>query len=95
MLLELVKKGHTDPDEKIGVGIRNFQVRKHPRWQSRCFFLIREDESVDDFSFRKCVDHILPLPEEMQVKPEVDKQLGKGKRRGGRPGGRGRGGTAR
>lgn len=80
MLLELLKNGHTEPDTKIGGGIRVFQVRKHPMWKSRCFFLVREGESVDDFSFRKCVDHILPLPEEMQVKPDANMALGGGKK---------------
>ena len=89
MLLELLKKGHTEPDKKIGVGIRGFQVRNHPMWKSRCFFLVREDESVDDFSFRKCVDHIVPLPEAMRSKSDVNKALGGGKGRGGRGGGRG------
>ncbi|KAK7304628.1 hypothetical protein VNO77_42512 [Canavalia gladiata] len=96
MLLELLKKGHTESDRKIGGGIRAFQVRKHPSFKSRCFFLIREDDSVDDFSFRKCVDHILPLPEEMHLKSDANKALGGGgggggKHHGGR-GGRGRGG---
>ncbi|KAG5102029.1 hypothetical protein JHK84_046998 [Glycine max] len=80
MLLELLKNGHTEPDTKIGGGICVFQVRKHPMWKSRCFFLVREGESVDDFSFRKCVDHILPLPEEMQVKPDANMALGGGKK---------------
>ena len=94
MLLELLKKGHAEPDKKIGAGIRAFQVRKHPTYKSRCFFLIREDDSVDDFSFRKCVDHILPLPEEMHMKSDQNKALGGGGggRHYGRKGGRGRGG---
>ncbi|OIV99994.1 hypothetical protein TanjilG_26332 [Lupinus angustifolius] len=95
MLLELLKNGHTESDKKIAGGIRSFQVRKHPTWKSRCFFLIREDGSADDFSFRKCVDHILPLPEEMQLKPDVNRALGgsgRGKhRRGKGHNGRGRG----
>lgn len=93
MLLELLKKGHSEPDKKIGAGVRAFQVRNHPTWKSRCFFLIREDDSVDDFSFRKCVDHILPLPEEMQLKSHVNKMLGGGggKGRRGRGGGKGGG----
>lgn len=98
MLLELLKKGHTEPEKKIGGGIRAFQIRNHPMWKSKCFFLVREDESVDDFSFRKCVDHILPLPEEMQLKSHVNKALGGGgggKGHGGRGGGRGRGGRGR
>lgn len=102
MLLELLKKGHAEPDKKIGGGVRSFQIRKHPTFKSRCFFLIREDDSVDDFSFRKCVDHILPLPEEMHLKSEGNKAFGGGgggkhyggrggKGRGGRGGGRGHG----
>ncbi|KAE9609629.1 hypothetical protein Lalb_Chr07g0178061 [Lupinus albus] len=89
MLLELLKNGHTESDKKIGGGIRSFQVRKHPTWKSRCFFLIREDGSADDFSFRKCVDNILPLPEEMQLKPDVNRALGGGKHH------RGKGNTGR
>ena len=83
MLLELLRKGHQEPDKKIGGGIYAFQIRDHPIWKSKCFFLIREDGSTDDFSFRKCVDHILPLPEEMRgSKPDVKKTLGGGKSRG-------------
>ena len=96
--MDLIKKGHPEPDKKIGGGVSAFQVRYHPMWKSRCFFLIRDDESVDDFSFRKCVDHILPLPEEMKLKSDVNKALGGGKGHGhrggghgGRGGGRGRG----
>ncbi|CAI9112072.1 OLC1v1012447C1 [Oldenlandia corymbosa var. corymbosa] len=96
MLLELLKKGHLEPDRKIGDGIRTFQVRYHPKYKSRCFFLIREDDSEDDFSFRKCVDHISPLPENMQVKNDVNKALGGGRGgRGGRGGGVGKGGCGR
>ena len=92
VLLDLLKKGHAEPDKKIGGGISAFQVRFHPMWKSKCFFLIRNDESSDDFSFRKCVDHILPLPEDMKVKSDANKALGggSGKGRGGR-GGRGGG----
>ncbi|KAJ9560066.1 hypothetical protein OSB04_005226 [Centaurea solstitialis] len=77
-------------EKKMGAGINAFQVRFHPQWKSRCFFLVREDESADDFSFRKCVDHILPLPENMIAKPDVNKALGGGSGRG-RGGGRGTG----
>ncbi|MFS7899781.1 hypothetical protein Hanom_Chr00s078083g01792231 [Helianthus anomalus] len=91
MLLDLLKKGHLEAEKKIGAGIKTFQVRYHPQWKSRCFFLVREDESADDFSFRKCVDHILPLPENMTVKYDFNKESGGGRggRGGGRSGGRG------
>ncbi|XP_009587068.1 protein EMBRYO DEFECTIVE 514-like [Nicotiana tomentosiformis] len=94
VLLDLLKKGHLEPDRKIGTGIRAFQIRFHPQFKSRCFFVIREDGSVDDFSFRKCVDHILPLPENMQVKHEANKALAHSGKRGGRKGG-GHGGKSR
>ncbi|XP_049409831.1 protein EMBRYO DEFECTIVE 514-like [Solanum stenotomum] len=93
VLLDLLKKGHLEPDRKIGTGVRAFQIRFHPQFKSRCFFVIREDDSVDDFSFRKCVDHISPLPENMQVKHEANRDLARGGKGGGR--GRGRGGKPR
>ncbi|XWS48015.1 hypothetical protein CRYUN_Cryun13aG0035600 [Craigia yunnanensis] len=93
VLLELLKKGHLEPDRKIGGGIKAFQIRNHPMWKSKCFFVIRDDETVDDFSFRKCVDHILPLPEEKKIKSDANRALGSGgwKGRGGKGVGRGRG----
>ncbi|OMO56894.1 Copper amine oxidase, N2/N3-terminal [Corchorus olitorius] len=93
VLLDLVKKGHLEPDKKIGGGVKTFQIRNHPMWKSKCFFVIREDETAEDFSFRKCVDHILPLPEEMKIKSDANRALGSGgwKGRGGKGGGRGRG----
>ncbi|KAK9119265.1 hypothetical protein Scep_017358 [Stephania cephalantha] len=92
VLLDLLKKGHSEADKKIGAGVRVFQIRNHPMWKSRCFFIVRQDDSVDDFSFRKCVDRILPLPEEMKVKQGANKVLGgRGGSRGGGRGGRGGG----
>ncbi|XP_058788365.1 protein EMBRYO DEFECTIVE 514-like [Vicia villosa] len=103
MLLELLKNGHAESEKKIGAGVCAFQVREHPRYNSRCYFLIREDDTADDFSFRKCVDHISPLPEGMQLKSEGNKRSGGGGGNGGRGrggrgggrGGRGRGGRGR
>ncbi|KZV23312.1 protein DCL, chloroplastic-like [Dorcoceras hygrometricum] len=96
MVLELLKKGHMEAERKIGCGIKGFQVRFHPQFKSRCFFLIRDDESVDDFSFRKCVDRILTLPETMQIKHDVNKALrGKGGGAFGRGRGRGHRGRGR
>lgn len=66
MLLELIKKGHGEPEKKIGSGIQAFQVQNHAQYRSRCFFLPREDGSTDDFSLGKCVDRTLPLPEDME-----------------------------
>ncbi|KFK27971.1 hypothetical protein AALP_AA8G455200 [Arabis alpina] len=91
VLLDLIKKGHAEPDKKIGGGIKTFQIKIHPMWKSRCFFLVREDDSADDFSFRKCVDHILPLPDNMKAPGSNGNGHGGGGRGGGRRGGRGGG----
>ncbi|PKA64066.1 Protein DCL, chloroplastic [Apostasia shenzhenica] len=105
VLLDLLKRGHSDSAKKIGEGIKAFQVRYHPMFKSKCFFLLRVDGSEDDFSFRKCVDHLIPLPANM--KPATTSNgmkasrhqkgsggRGRGHGRGGR-GGRGRGNRGR
>ncbi|KAJ8759654.1 hypothetical protein K2173_009736 [Erythroxylum novogranatense] len=66
-----LKSFGSSPDKKIGSGIRAFQVQIHPTFKSRCLFLIRDDDSVDDFSFRKSVDNILPLSEAELVRPVI------------------------
>lgn len=96
-LLDLLIKGHAEADKKIGEGVHAFQVRNHPMWKSRCFFLIREDGSADDFSFRKCVDKILPLPDHLKAPTNKDQGMKSGgHHKGGRGGGHGgRGGRGR
>lgn len=91
ILLDLLKKGHSESERKIGSGVRAFQIRFHPQYKSRCFFLVREDDTVDDFSFRKCVDQIQLLPANMQTKHHANG----GGRGGGYGRGRGRGGRSR
>ncbi|THU69825.1 hypothetical protein C4D60_Mb08t18490 [Musa balbisiana] len=97
VLHDLLNKGHPEPTKKIGVGIQAFQVRYHPAWKSRCFFVVRVDETVDDFSFRKCVDNILPLPDNMKARLSsggnkvTDHKKAWSNQKGGR-GSRGRGG---
>ncbi|RLN16482.1 hypothetical protein C2845_PM02G35190 [Panicum miliaceum] len=95
VLEDLLRKGHAEPAKKIGAGIEAFEIRNHPVWQSRCFFVRRVDGSADDFSFRKCVDNILPLPEDMKIgngKKSGGHHKGGGGGRGGGRGGGGRGG---
>ncbi|CAI5537533.1 unnamed protein product [Closterium sp. Naga37s-1] len=67
VLLDLLKKGHSDPTSKVGAGIRSFQIRPHPEFHSRCFFLVRSDGTVDDFSYRKCVETLMGLPQEFTL----------------------------
>lgn len=95
MLLELLKKGHAEAETKMGAGVGGFRVGNHPLWKNRCFFLIRQDGSVDDFSFRKCVQHILPLPLHMALKSDDVVAIQQGNGRGGRGRGRGRRGHGR
>ncbi|KAL3677428.1 hypothetical protein R1sor_027376 [Riccia sorocarpa] len=65
VLTDLLTKGHRDAESKIGPGIQSFQIRYHTGWRSRCYFLIRTDGSAEDFSYRKCVDRLMPLPESL------------------------------
>ncbi|KAH7278678.1 hypothetical protein KP509_38G052200 [Ceratopteris richardii] len=68
MLEDLLKKGHPDFQAKIGKGIKSFQVRVNKNFDSRCFYIIRSDGSMEDFSYRKCVNKILPLPKNLKPK---------------------------
>eukprot|EP00850_Spirogloea_muscicola_P026020 SM005231S17509 [mRNA] locus=s5231:1:1002:- [translate_table: standard] len=63
VLLDLVRKGHHDAGAKLGaVPPTAFQVRVHPEYLSRCFYVVRADGTADDFSYRKCVDRLMALP---------------------------------
>ncbi|KAB2018222.1 hypothetical protein ES319_D08G214600v1 [Gossypium barbadense] len=47
---------HPHRVEKIGSGAKEIKVGHHPdHADSRCFFLVRTDETTVDFSYRKCV----------------------------------------
>ncbi|KAG6553895.1 hypothetical protein Mapa_004812 [Marchantia paleacea] len=65
VLSDLITKGHRDAESKVGSGIKAFQIRFHTGWHSRCYYLVRTDGSVEDFSYRKCVDRLMPLPESL------------------------------
>lgn len=96
VLSELVSQGNP---QKVGDGIAAFQVRMHPKWQSRCYYLIHKDGSEDDFSYRKCCDALMPLPAslyrkngELDLEKLFPGQKGRHHREqngGGRGGGRG------
>eukprot|EP00250_Pteridium_aquilinum_P003201 c13519_g1_i1 orf=67-939(+) len=95
MLENLISQGHQEPQKKIGAGIEAFQVRMNPEFYSRCYYIVRSDGSVEDFSYRKCVDNILPLPEEFKARSGDLRVGNKHKGQGGHGGhhdNRGRGG---
>ncbi|VFQ94873.1 unnamed protein product [Cuscuta campestris] len=83
VLLELIGKGHPEPERKIGCGAGGFQVRFHPKFNDKCFFILRKDGTTDDFSIRKCVDNILPLPRNTAKRGGGGKRAGRGRGRGG------------
>ena len=94
MLEDLLKRGHKEAKRKIGVGIQAFQVRLNRDFEPhcRCFYIIRTDGSVEDFSYRKCVDNILPLPNNLKAnvsgtrkhhKRKQSDRAGKGRQFGG------------
>lgn len=67
-LLQLIEKGHPDAMRKLSGGVSAFQIREvyvngRP---SPCFHIIREDGSVEDVSYRKCVATLYP-----DVKPFI------------------------
>ncbi|KAH6559113.1 hypothetical protein KP509_1Z027100 [Ceratopteris richardii] len=84
MLEDLLNQGHSDSESKRGAGIKAFQVRVNSDFDSRCYHIIRCDGSVTDFSYRKCLDNIVSLPN--RFKTPNGKRFGvkkKRKRRGG------------
>jgi Protein of unknown function (DUF3223) len=53
-LMELLKY-HEKADEKLK-GIKEFTVGIHPEYkETRCFFVVKEDGTKEDFSFHKCL----------------------------------------
>eukprot|EP00252_Welwitschia_mirabilis_P017272 TRINITY_DN3828_c0_g1_i1.p1 TRINITY_DN3828_c0_g1~~TRINITY_DN3828_c0_g1_i1.p1 ORF type:complete len:277 (-),score=48.90 TRINITY_DN3828_c0_g1_i1:48-878(-) len=75
VLEDLLTKGHHEVQKKTGPGIKAFEVRLHPQWGTRCFCIIRSDHAIDDFSYRKCIDKLLPLPENMKISSNgIDKK---------------------
>ncbi|KAF8702518.1 hypothetical protein HU200_032899 [Digitaria exilis] len=49
-------KFHPKGTEKIGVGVREIKVGLNPSHpSSRCFILLRNDDTIEDFSYNKCV----------------------------------------
>jgi hypothetical protein len=55
--LELLKH-HEKAEEKLK-DLKDFTVGLHPEFkETRCFFVIKEDGSKDDFSFHKCLNQL-------------------------------------
>lgn len=53
---------HPRRSEKIGKGAQEIKIGYHKEYEdSRCFMLVRPDGTVEDFSYRKCMQHALEL----------------------------------
>jgi hypothetical protein len=62
-LLELLKH-HEHSEEKLK-GAKDFTVALHPEFkQTRCFFIVKEDGTKEDFSFHKCLTRMIGEPVE-------------------------------
>uniref|UniRef100_A0ACD5TL06 Uncharacterized protein n=1 Tax=Avena sativa TaxID=4498 RepID=A0ACD5TL06_AVESA len=47
---------HPRGHEKIGAGISDIKIGHHPSHpDTRCFILVRDDDTTEDFSYKKCV----------------------------------------
>lgn len=57
-LLELLK--HHDKAEEKLKDVKDFTVGLHPEYkQTRCFFVVKNDGSKEDFSFHKCLNRLV------------------------------------
>ncbi|KAL3818123.1 hypothetical protein ACJIZ3_004028 [Penstemon smallii] len=57
-----VLKFHPRWEDKIGSGAVEIKIGHHPEHEeSRCFFVVREDGTEEDISYRKCIHNALEL----------------------------------
>ncbi|XP_057449930.1 DNA-directed RNA polymerase IV subunit 1 isoform X2 [Lotus japonicus] len=68
---------HPRKNEKLGCGPADIKVGWHPvHKDSRCFHIIRSDESVEDFSYRKCILRALEIVDPGKFRIQKKKWLG-------------------
>lgn len=48
---------HPDADKKVGTGLKYIKVKKALKGEYNCFWVVREDGSEVDFSYKKCNDN--------------------------------------
>lgn len=60
VLEDLLRVGHHNAQSKIGPGIKALQARAHTYYCSKSFFVVRPDGSYIDFSYRKCIENLMP-----------------------------------
>lgn len=47
---------HPKAEEKIGSGVKSLKIDQGHNSSNRCFHIMREDESIENFSIGKCID---------------------------------------
>ncbi|KAI9076919.1 hypothetical protein K1719_041081 [Acacia pycnantha] len=63
--------------EKVGDGVTDIKVGRHPIYRdTRCFFVVRKDGTLEDFSYRKCIHHALEIKAPTRAKQYREKWLG-------------------
>ena len=85
-----LEKVHGDFEKKVGCGIKAFQVKMHPEHDSKCYYVMRTNGSMTDFSYRKCVEGVFPGWDKSNATKAESKPKNTGRGGGGRGGGRGR-----
>jgi hypothetical protein len=76
-LLDLIHL-HPEAEEKIGAGVRSFEVRVDPVWKTRQFWVLRDDGTETDFSFVVCLSPKLGSPEanaRRALRNEIEPQI--------------------
>lgn len=53
-LLRALLARHPDAEAKIGCGVDHFMVRS-AMYGKQCFWVVRTDETTEDFSYQKCI----------------------------------------
>eukprot|EP01023_Acetabularia_acetabulum_P002140 TRINITY_DN10825_c0_g1_i3.p3 TRINITY_DN10825_c0_g1~~TRINITY_DN10825_c0_g1_i3.p3 ORF type:complete len:161 (-),score=34.29 TRINITY_DN10825_c0_g1_i3:235-717(-) len=59
-LLDLLEKGHHDPQSKIGCGVKGFMISKSDYEQGFCFHVVQKNDEIIDFSYIKCLKGLFP-----------------------------------
>ena len=79
---------HPRAAAKKGVGVQTITYGEHPEYKgTQCFMINRTDGTIEDFSFRKCIQAVFPEDEDQKKKNSGGKKFEKKRGRGGNDGG--------
>ncbi|MBD2294630.1 DCL family protein [Anabaena sphaerica FACHB-251] len=69
---------HPDADNKIGTGVKQIEVKCSRQGTHYCFWVVREDDSIDDFSYEKCkskMERLIEKRRESAYREAIQKQI--------------------